>query len=91
MRKILRNFKSFILSVRVTPDVTEVSKLYFPTGNHAPSNRHKLLNQIIPSLTGWYCIAIDNVLLGIYVMEIVIKIYVWRKKFFKEGWNVLGM
>ena len=41
-------------------------------------------------LTGWYFAALDNVFLGIYIVEIVLKLYVFRKHFFSDGWNVLG-
>lgn len=36
---------------------------------------------------GWYCIALDSIFLGIYIMEIILKLYIWRKQFFKDGWN----
>ena len=38
---------------------------------------------------GWYFSLLDNVFLGIYIMEIVLKIYAWRSRFFKDGWNIM--
>ncbi|XP_074648236.1 cation channel sperm-associated protein 1-like isoform X2 [Tubulanus polymorphus] len=38
---------------------------------------------------GWYISASDNVFLGIYVTECAMKIFVFRKFYFKEGWNLL--
>lgn len=39
--------------------------------------------------TAWYFSAIDNIFLGIYIMEIVLKLYAWKKQFWKNPWNVL--
>ena len=38
---------------------------------------------------GWYFAAIDAVFLGIYIMEILVKLYAWRKAFWKNAWNVM--
>eukprot|EP00163_Fabomonas_tropica_P009426 TRINITY_DN1922_c0_g1_i5.p1 TRINITY_DN1922_c0_g1~~TRINITY_DN1922_c0_g1_i5.p1 ORF type:complete len:443 (+),score=66.30 TRINITY_DN1922_c0_g1_i5:325-1653(+) len=40
---------------------------------------------------GWYFEVVDNVFLGIYVFELVAKLFVWRWYFFKMGWNVFDM
>ena len=39
---------------------------------------------------GWHIAAIDNVFLAIYVMEAALKIIVYKKIYFADGWNVLG-
>lgn len=36
----------------------------------------------------WYLILLDQVYLGIYIMEIVLKIYVYRLSYFKSKWNI---
>jgi hypothetical protein len=33
---------------------------------------------------------IDAVMLGIYLFELVIKLFVWRGAYFKSGWNIFG-
>ena len=40
---------------------------------------------------GWYFSVIDNFFLGIYVFELFGKLFVWRKAFFKSGWNLFDM
>eukprot|EP00736_Rhodelphis_marinus_P012398 Rmarinus@m.10744 len=35
----------------------------------------------------WYMAFIDNIFLGIYVFELILKLYVLRKQFFENGWN----
>ena len=39
----------------------------------------------------WYFAAVDNIMLAIYTVEVVVRMYVWRKDYFKEGWYMLGM
>ena len=39
--------------------------------------------------TAWYFSAIDNIFLGIYIMEIVLKLYAWKQQFWRNPWNVL--
>ena len=39
---------------------------------------------------GWYFSVLDNFFLGVYVIEITIKIYVWRRNFCESGWNNFG-
>ncbi|XP_013386088.1 cation channel sperm-associated protein 1 [Lingula anatina] len=39
---------------------------------------------------GWYFSVFDNLFLGIYIMEVVLKIYVYRAKFV-GGWNILDL
>ena len=39
----------------------------------------------------WYLTLIDNIFLATYVMELGMKFYVWRLKYFKSMWNVFGM
>ena len=39
--------------------------------------------------TGWYFAAIDSVFLGIYTLELLLKLYVYRLKYFTSGWNWL--
>eukprot|EP01135_Chromosphaera_perkinsii_P002963 Nk52_evm74s230 gene=Nk52_evmTU74s230 len=36
---------------------------------------------------GYYFQAIDQVLMGIYIFELVLKFYAYRSKFFSSGWN----
>ena len=33
---------------------------------------------------------VDQVFLAIYIVELSLKIYVWRLKFFKQFWNNFG-
>ena len=37
----------------------------------------------------WYAGCVDNAFLGIYIFEMVLKLFVWRLKYFNEGWNWL--
>eukprot|EP01083_Nonionella_stella_P037407 101960_1 len=37
---------------------------------------------------GWYFSVCDNLLLGIYIVELILKMFVWRWKLFKVGWNI---
>ena len=41
--------------------------------------------------TGWYLTAFDNILLGVYVAEAILKLYAMRHRYFKDGWNVFGI
>ena len=41
-------------------------------------------------ILGWYFDAIETLFLGIYMMEILLKLYVYRLHFFKDPWNNLG-
>ena len=34
---------------------------------------------------------IDNVCLGIYIVELALKLVAWRSSFFKDGWNVFDL
>lgn len=36
---------------------------------------------------GWYFSVVDSVFLGVYVLELGLKYYVWRGAFFRSGWN----
>lgn len=38
-------------------------------------------------MTGYYFSFVDSLFLGIYIFEIVIKVYVWRSSFVRNGWN----
>ncbi|KAI9139620.1 Ion transport protein-domain-containing protein [Paraphysoderma sedebokerense] len=40
---------------------------------------------------GWYLAVVDNVFLGIYLMETILKIYVFRKLYFQSGWNLFDL
>lgn len=40
--------------------------------------------------TGWYLKFLDPIFLGIYIVELAIKIYALRQYFFKDGWNWFG-
>lgn len=40
--------------------------------------------------TEWYLVLIDQVFLAIYIVELSLKLYVWRLKFFKQFWNNFG-
>ncbi|KNC46165.1 ion transporter [Thecamonas trahens ATCC 50062] len=57
-----------------------------------------ILNTLIISLqtsrqvrfaTAWYFAMIDSVFLGIYTLELLLKLYVFRLKYFRSGWNWL--
>lgn len=37
----------------------------------------------------WYFSVIDSVFLGIYILELVLKLYVLRRDYFRDNWNVL--
>lgn len=37
---------------------------------------------------GWYMSAIDSAFLGVYVVELAVKLFVWRSLFWQSGWNV---
>ena len=38
----------------------------------------------------WYLAFVDNIFLAIYIMELAMKCYVWRLKYFTQMWNVFG-
>ena len=40
--------------------------------------------------TEWYLTLVEQLFLAIYIMEVSLKIYVWRLKFFKSSWNLFG-
>ena len=42
------------------------------------------------SVSDWYLSVLDNVFLGIYILELQLKLYVHRGKFFASGWNNFG-
>lgn len=44
----------------------------------------------IERVTDYYFTFFDGVFLGIYFVEAALKIYVWRKEYFKRGWDLLG-
>ncbi|XP_071486889.1 cation channel sperm-associated protein 1-like [Diadema antillarum] len=44
---------------------------------------------VVQVRAGWHMKIVDYVLLVIYFVECVLKIYVWRLDFFKEQWNVM--
>ncbi|XP_069750177.1 cation channel sperm-associated protein 1-like [Narcine bancroftii] len=39
---------------------------------------------------GWFLSAMDSVFMAVYISEYIIKVFVWRKSFFKNFWNDLG-
>jgi len=41
--------------------------------------------------TGFYFAILDAIFLGIYVFELALKLFVWRRAFFVSGWNKFGM
>eukprot|EP01135_Chromosphaera_perkinsii_P010938 Nk52_evm1s2288 gene=Nk52_evmTU1s2288 len=41
--------------------------------------------------SGWYFTMIDNIFLGIYCMETIMKVYVFQKHYFDSGWNTFDM
>ena len=47
--------------------------------------------KIVTVRGAWYFTALDNLFLGVYIMESVLKIYALRLKFFQEGWNILDL
>ena len=38
----------------------------------------------------WYLVLIDQIFLAIYIVELTLKLYVWRLRFFKQFWNNFG-
>lgn len=40
--------------------------------------------------TEWYLMFVDQIFLAVYIMELVLKLYVWRLRFFKQMWNIFG-
>ena len=48
-------------------------------------------NCIMPFLPEWYLMLVDQVFLAIYIMELGLKVYVWRLRFFKQSWNIFGI
>ena len=48
------------------------------------------LNNICPT-TEWYLMMVDQLFLAIYIMELVLKLYVWRLKYFQQPWNIFGI
>ena len=38
----------------------------------------------------WYLTLLENIFLSVYVMELIMKMYVWRLKFFLISWNIFG-
>jgi len=44
----------------------------------------------IEMIYGFYFSVIDGIFMAIYMMECMLKIYVWRKYYFKQGWDLLG-
>ena len=38
----------------------------------------------------WWLMLVDQVFLAIYIVELSLKMYVWRLKFFKQFWNNFG-
>ena len=40
---------------------------------------------------GGLLLAIDNVILSVFVIEILLKFYAYRLKFFKSGWNIFDL
>ena len=34
---------------------------------------------------------VDQTFLAIYIMELGLKLYVWRLRFFKQLWNIFGI
>ena len=58
-----------------------------------------LINALILVLSTWreverhanlYFTVLDGIFLGVYVVEAVLKIYVWRCRYFKSGWDIFG-
>ena len=44
-------------------------------------------DQMAQMKADWYLSVVDNVFLGIYILELILKFYVHRSRFFKSGWN----
>eukprot|EP00474_Spongospora_subterranea_P010840 CRZ11298.1 hypothetical protein [Spongospora subterranea] len=49
------------------------------------------INKVLVFRFGWYFSVIDNVFLGIYQTELLMKMYVWRIHFFRNGWNMFDL
>ncbi|XP_067941552.1 cation channel sperm-associated protein 1-like [Watersipora subatra] len=47
--------------------------------------------EFIAVRSDWYFTIVDNVFVGIYIMECILKIYVLRLQFFKDYWNILDL
>ena len=56
-----------------------------------PCGVASILKEFKSSFLDWHLEATDNVILGIYTVEVILLLYVWRKAFFKHGWFVLGI
>ena len=41
-------------------------------------------------VAAWYVTLIDQLFLAVYIVELLLKLYVWRLRFFKISWNVFG-
>lgn len=38
----------------------------------------------------WWLMLVDQIFLAIYIVELSLKLYVWRLRFFKQFWNNFG-
>lgn len=45
----------------------------------------------IESTFGWYITALDDLCLSIFIMEVLMKLYAFRKNYFYDNWNILDM
>ena len=43
------------------------------------------------SYTEWYLTFVDQLFLAVYIMELSLKLYVWRLRFFEQLWNIFGI
>lgn len=49
-----------------------------------------ILNETHVDAAGWYFSVCDCIFLGIYISEMLTKLYVYRTNYFKSGWNTFG-
>jgi hypothetical protein len=57
---------------------------------HIQDTLEIIWSNLIILFVAWYLAIIDQLFLGIYVMEMVLKIWVFRISYFKTGWNIFG-
>ena len=46
--------------------------------------------EAIEMTCGWYFTALDSVFMGLYLLELSLKLFVYQWQFFKNGWNNFG-
>lgn len=59
----------------------------FPRLTPTPSKTHASC-PTFSFRAGWQFSLLDNAFLGVYTLELVLKLYVYRMRFWKSGWNI---